>query len=201
MRVSREMRQNLILVAIGLLLTGLALVWLFPAFLRSGDHSTGEALIRSEFTLVDHRGRQVTQDDYAERWQLVFFGFTSCPDVCPTTLDRVTGVLEGLDEEAAEVAPLFITVDPERDTPPVMASYITAFDPRIVGLTGTPGQVTAALKSFRVYAQKVDQPGAAYTMDHSAFLYLMAADGSYVTHFPPQAEPEAIIAKIRGYLS
>lgn len=163
----------------------------------------GKALIASAFSLVDHNGKAVTNEDFAGKWQLVFFGFTYCPDVCPTTLNDVTLVLEELGDDADQVQPLFITVDPERDTPEVMADYVANFDPRIVGLTGSPEQIKAAAKAFRVYYAKVEQddlPGG-YTMDHSAFLYLMSPDGAYATHFGPRDEPTAIASEIRAYLS
>jgi protein SCO1/2 len=144
----------------------------------------------------------VTDADFAGRWQLVFFGFTYCPDVCPTTLATVSAALAELGEDADQVAPLFVTVDPERDTPAAMAEYLANFDPRIVGLTGSPEQIKAAAKAFRVYYARVDkddQPDG-YTMDHSAFLYLMGPDGDYAAHFSHQDDPGEIAGGIRGFL-
>ena len=162
----------------------------------------GEALIASEFALVDHTGKAVADEDFAGKWQLVVFGFTYCPDVCPTTLATVSAALEELGADADQVAALFITVDPERDTPPVLAEYLANFDPRIVGLSGSPEQIKAAAKEFRVYYAKVDKGDApdAYTMDHSAFLYLMDPDGDYATHFAPQDAATEIAASIRDFV-
>jgi len=168
----------------------------------SVEAQQGGALIKSEFALVDHTGRAVTESDFADGWQLVFFGFTYCPDVCPTTLATVSAVLEQLGADADKLAPLFITVDPERDTPKVMADYVAAFDPRIVGLTGSPEQVMQAAKSFRVYYAKAEQPGGSddYTMDHSAFVYLMDPHGHYAAHFSHNDAPDRIAERIRPYL-
>ena len=115
--------------------------WLLHNWLAPKQTARGTALINSEFSLVDHTGKPVTDEDFAGKWQILFFGFTSCPDVCPTTLNDVSLILEELGDGAEQVAPLFISVDPERDTPHVMAEYVANFDPRIVGLTGSPEQI------------------------------------------------------------
>jgi cytochrome oxidase Cu insertion factor (SCO1/SenC/PrrC family) len=163
---------------------------------------SGQALITSEFSLVDDTGKAVTEKDFAGKWQLVFFGFTYCPDVCPTTLTTVSTVMEELGDDADQVVPLFVTVDPERDTPAVLADYLANFDERIVGLTGSPEQIKAAAKAFRVYYAKVEQddlPGG-YTMDHSAFLYLMDPEGAYATHFSHQADVTEMAGAIREFI-
>ncbi|WP_158514231.1 SCO family protein [Labrenzia sp. CP4] len=116
--------------------------------------TVGEAAIRSDFSLIDHNGNRVTEADFLGRWQLVFFGFTYCPDVCPTTLAYLGNVLDRLGGEVEHVAPIFITVDPSRDTPQVMAEYVQAFHPKLVGLTGSEAEVAAAAQSFRVYYEK-----------------------------------------------
>jgi protein SCO1/2 len=192
-----------VIVAVGVI-GAAAAGWLLADRLtaHTGGGSSGEALIGSEFALIDHTGKAVTNEDFPGRWQLVFFGFTYCPDVCPTTLATVSAVLEELGEDAEQVAPLFVTVDPERDTPPVMAEYLANFDPRIVGLTGSPEQIKEAAKAFRVYYAKVDKddlPGG-YTMDHSAFLYLMDPDGNYAAHFSHQDDAAEIAGGIRDFL-
>ena len=173
-----------------------------PDRAASVEAQQGRALIKSEFALVDQTGRAVTERDFAGRWQLVFFGFTYCPDVCPTTLATVTAVLEELGADADKLAPLFITVDPERDTPKVMADYVAAFDPRIVGLTGSPEQVKQAAKSFRVYYAKAEQPGGSgdYTMDHSAFVCLVDPQGHYAAHFSHNEAPDKIAERVRPYI-
>ncbi|MFW8596365.1 SCO family protein [Cribrihabitans neustonicus] len=167
------------------------------------DHDThtvvysGEADIRSDFDLVDHTGRLVTEEDYADRWQLVFFGFTNCPDVCPTTLAYMATVLDLLDENADHVAPLFITVDPERDTPEVLADYVANFHPRLVGLTGTPNQATAVAQSFKVYhAHKADAEAPdGYTMAHAGHIYLMRPDGRFEAVFLEGDQPPEDLAE------
>ena len=162
--------------------------------------SVAQASVRSEFELVDHRGKVVTEADYADRWQLVFFGFTHCPDVCPTTLSMMARVLDLLGIDADRIAPLFITVDPERDTPPVLAEYVSAFHPGIVGLTGTAEQVRAAAASFRVFfGRETDQAAPdGYMMSHSGYIYLMRPSGVYEAVFSEHRdEPELIAAAIR----
>ena len=165
--------------------------------------STGQALITSDFELVDQEGRPARDEDYRGSWQLVFFGFTYCPDICPTGLTTISSVLDQLGPAGDRLVPLFITVDPERDRPEVLKEYLTSFHPKIIGLTGTAEQVAAASKGFRVYARKAERPDQpdGYTMDHSAFIYLMDPQGGYATHMSPQQPPEAIAAKIRDQLA
>lgn len=158
--------------------------------------------IRSEFDLVDQDGRAVDGEDLHGKWQLVFFGFTACPDICPTTLTNVTAVIDELGPEATrDLQPLLITVDPDRDTPPVLKEYLTSFDPRILGLTGTPEQVKTALRAFRVYAAKNPTEGDDYTVDHSTFIYLMDRQGGYATHFSSQVSIEDMTARLRDRLA
>lgn len=169
---------------------------------------SGEADIRSEFSLVDHTGKAVTQDDFAGRWQLVFFGFTNCPDICPTTLAYMGSVLDILGPNADRIAPLFVTVDPERDTPKVLASYVTNFHPRLVGLTGSKAQVTAAAEAFKVYHERLADEDAPdhYTMAHAGHIYLMRPDGSFEAVFiegdqPPEALAEEITMRFEKEVS
>ncbi len=143
--------------------------------------TVGESAIRSEFSLIDHNGNRVTEADFLGRWQLVFFGFTHCPDVCPTTLAYMANVLDRLGEEVERVAPIFITVDPSRDTPKVMAEYVQAFHPKLTGLTGSETEVAAAAQSFRVYYEKMEEETApdGYLMAHSGHIYLMTPEGRF----------------------
>ncbi len=164
-------------------------------------------IVTGEFSLIDHRGNAVTDQDYRGSWPLIFFGYTHCPDVCPTTLGVVGLVMDELGEDAARVQPLFITVDPERDTPEIMADYVAAFHPRIIGLSGSAEQVAAAAHSHRAYYAKAPvEEGAEigvteYAMDHSAYLYLMDPDGVYVHVFSPTDSADEIAAGIRGFLN
>jgi len=156
--------------------------------------------IKSDFSLVDHTGKLVTDEDYRGKWLLVFFGFTNCPDVCPTALNEIAEVMERLGKNAEKVQPLFITVDPERDTPDRMAEFVAAFDPRIIGLTGTPDQIKASTKSFKVYYGKEVQKGApdGYTMEHTASLYLIDPKGRFTRPYSYNATVDEISADLRG---
>ncbi len=163
----------------------------------------GEADVRSDFELVDHTGRAVTEADYADRWQLVFFGFTNCPDICPTTLAYMGSVLDLLGPEADRVAPIFITVDPARDTPEVMAEYVKNFHPALIGLSGTPAQTAAAAQSFKVYHEPMphDHAPDGYTMAHAGYIYLMTPDGQFEAVYQQQDQlPEALAAEIEKRL-
>jgi protein SCO1 len=164
---------------------------------RAAEASKVSSGFIGEFELVDQDGRMVRAEDLRGKYQLVFFGFTSCPDVCPMTLTNITAALEELGPDADLVHPLLISVDPARDTPAVLKEYLGPFDPRIIGLTGSADQVAAALKSFRVYASRRELDGNDYTVDHSTFIYLMDKNGEYLSHFSASAEVEALTAGIR----
>lgn len=176
------------LVLLSFALGGLAAMALLPGGrerLFSGVPSAGKALVGGPFSLVDHTGRRVTDKDFRGRYMLVFFGFTYCPDVCPSGLQVMAAALQKLGAKADRVTPILISVDPERDTPAQLADYVKSFDPRLVGLTGTREEVDAAAKAYRVYYKKVtdEKSTAGYTIDHTAIIYLMDPNGSYVTHF------------------
>lgn len=163
---------------------------------------SGAALIGGPFALVNHEGKTVTPQDFAGKHMLVFFGFTHCPDVCPAKLNNISIALDRLGPLAGEVTPIFITVDPERDTPERMAQYVSNFSARIVGLTGTPEEVRRAAQAYRVYFAKVEMPESAsgYLMDHSAFTYLMDENGQYVTHFAYGDSIEKMTERLRREL-
>jgi cytochrome oxidase Cu insertion factor (SCO1/SenC/PrrC family) len=148
------------------------------------------------FALTDHRGRAVTEADFAGRWLLVYFGFTWCPDVCPTELGTIAAALDAMGEASEAVTPLFITIDPQRDTVAQMAGYVERFHPRLVGLTGTPEQIAEVARRYRVYYARVNRPdqGGDYTMDHSSFIYLTGPDGRVRALFRAETPPEAIAA-------
>ena len=130
--------------------------------------------IGGPFVLTDQNDATVTEKNYEGQYKLMYFGFTSCPAICPTELQKITRVMDALGDGGKNIQPLFVTVDPERDTVDVMKSYLSQFHPRFVGLTGTPEQIAAMLKSYRIYANKVKTPEMSdYTMDHSSFVYLM----------------------------
>jgi protein SCO1/2 len=173
---------------------------------KSGEagsvQGTGQALIGGPFTLTDQTGKTVTQADYKGKYMLIYFGFTFCPDVCPTELQVMAGAVSTLGAKAAEVQPIFITVDPERDTADVLATYVKQFDPRLVGLTGTPEQIATVAKEYRVFYQKVkdEETSGDYTMDHSSIVYLMDPDGQFLTFFPPGVSPDEMSAKIASFM-
>jgi cytochrome oxidase Cu insertion factor (SCO1/SenC/PrrC family) len=163
----------------------------------------GEALVGGPFTLTDQHGAEVTEQDFAGRYRLIYFGYTYCPDVCPMSLANMTQALDLLPPEAAEqVVPIFITVDPERDTVEQLAEYAPLFHPRLVALTGSPEATKAAAQAYRVYFAKAgDTDSDAYLMDHSTFIYLMGPDGRYVRHFAHDAAPEEIATAIEAVIA
>jgi protein SCO1 len=158
------------------------------------------AAIGGPFKLTDQTGKEVTDQDMKGRPFLVFFGFTHCPDVCPTTLFEVSEILRALGPDADKMRALFITVDPERDTPTVMKDYLSSFDPHLSGLTGDPAAVAAVAKAYRVYFKKVPLDQGGYTMDHTAIVYLMDKEGRFVSPFSLKRPPEALAADLRKYL-
>jgi protein SCO1/2 len=187
---------------LGAFLCGLVLVFGAILFVTSHSSSTGPALaaVGGPFHLLDQDGKAVSDEDMKGRPFLVFFGFTHCPDVCPTALFDMSQVLHALGPDAGRIGALFITVDPERDTPAVLKDYLSNFDPHLRGLTGDPAAVNAALKAFRVYAKKVPLEGGDYTMDHTAVVYLMDKNGRFVAPFNMKRTAEAEVADLRGYL-
>ena len=158
------------------------------------------AEIGGPFSLVDHHGKPVTDRDYLGKPTLVFFGFTHCPNVCPTTLFEITNQLEELGPDADRLNVLFITVDPERDTPQQLALYLSSFDPRITGLTGAPENILAAEKAYHIYAKKVSTEDGGYTMDHTATVAVMNSRGHYVDAMHYQAPSTTTRAKLRRLL-
>ena len=158
------------------------------------------AAIGGPFKLIDQNGREVTDQDLKGRPFLVFFGFTHCPDVCPTTLFEVSEIFRALGPDADRTRALFITVDPERDTPAVIKDYLSSFDPRLSGLTGDPATIAAVAKAYRVYFKKVPLDQGGYTMDHTAIVYLMDKDGRFVSPFSLKRTPDAAAADLRRYL-
>ncbi len=158
-------------------------------------------MIGGPFELVDQDGKTVTRDSFAGRFVLMSFGFTFCPDVCPTELSQMAATMDLLGDEAERLQPVFVTVDPERDTPEAIGQYVRQFHPRFIGLTGTPEQIATAAGAYKVYYSKVEQDGGYYTMDHSTFLYLLGPDGTTVDIFPYGTDPEDLAARIREHMS
>ena len=195
-------RTARVLLALGAFVAGLVL---FSAviFIVTGRGPSPIAMpsaVGGPFNLIDQNGKSITDQDMKGKPFLVFFGFTHCPDVCPTTLFDVSEVFRALGPDAKDVRALFVTVDPERDTPAVLKDYLSSFDPRIVGVTGDEASITAAEKAYRVYAKKVPTDGGGYTMDHTAIVYLMNKDGRFVTPFNMKRRPEEAAADLKRYL-
>ena len=175
------LRLALIAVAAFAITAGVVAFWPKPERAAVG---TGESLIGGAFALTDAEGKRRTDAEFRGKHVLVFFGFANCPDFCPTALVTISQALEKLGPKAEKVAPLFITVDPERDTPAELKNYAQNFDQRIVMLTGGAEDIAAAARAYRVYyAKKPLEKAGEYTMDHSSYIYLMGPDGKYITHF------------------
>jgi len=165
--------------------------------------STGGPAIGGPFTLENGTGKLVTDRDFRGKFMLVYFGYTYCPDVCPTTLNAVAAALDKLGPKAKDLTPVFITVDPQRDTPQVIRQYAAAFSPAIVGLTGTPGEIANVAREYRVYyAKHVTGPGPNdYSMDHSSILYFMGRDGHFIAPVRADESPAEMAAELEKLMS
>ena len=172
-----------------------AFVVLAPKTQEAGTSSVG-----GPFSLTTQDGQRVTERDYAGRTHLVFFGFTHCPDVCPTTLQQIGDVLQALGPKGRDVRALFIAVDPERDTPEALKTYLASFDPRIVGLTGSPEEVNAAVKAYRAYVRKVPTKDGDYTMEHTALVYVMNGQNRFLNALNLARPPEEAAAELAKML-
>ncbi|GEO98262.1 SCO family protein [Methylobacterium haplocladii] len=166
-------------------LSAAAMMYLAP----KNDQAVRSA-VGGPFTLVNQDGKTVTERDFAGATHLVFFGFTHCPDVCPTTLQQITDVLAALGPKADRLKVAFVTVDPERDTPEVLKTYLSSFDSRITGLTGTPEQVAATVKAYRGYARKVEGKDGDYVMEHTALVYVVDGRNDFVSALNLQRPPQ-----------
>ena len=184
------------------LLLTLCFLYLIPnwALASQENQTAGASLIGGSFDLMDNRGRSVTDKDYQGKYRLVFFGFTSCPSVCPLGLQRMASALKKIDDAKNKIIPLFITVDPERDTPEVMTRYLNQYHAGFIGLTGTKKQLNDVAKAYRAYASKEQDPHSDnYTYDHSAVIYLMDKKGHYLTHFSDQTSVKDMSTIIEKY--
>jgi protein SCO1 len=157
--------------------------------------------IGGPFRLVDQNGKTVTDADLKGKWSLVYFGYTHCPDACPTALNDIAIALDELGPQRNAVRPVFVTVDPERDTPAVLKSYVTAFDAPILALSGTPEEIAQAAKGYRVYYAKHPEAGGDYSMDHSSVIYVMDPEGRFTASFTQENSPEEIAERLKKLLS
>jgi protein SCO1/2 len=162
---------------------------------------TGKALIGGSFELVDQDGKTRTDAEFRGKYMMVFFGYTHCPDFCPTGLQAMAETLDALGKDAEKIQPIFITIDPDRDTPKVMKEYVANFHKRLIGFTGSDAQIAKAAKAYRVYYARAGKPGSEdYAMDHSTFTYFMGPDGKYLTHFSHGTPPKKVAERIRKLL-
>jgi protein SCO1/2 len=158
------------------------------------------AAIGGPFQLTDQHGKAVTDKNLKGKPTLIFFGYTHCPDVCPTSLFEISEVLRAMGKDADKVNAVFISVDPERDTPATMKDYLSSFDPHLEGLSGDPAETAKVITSYRVYAKKVPTKDGDYTMDHTALIYLMDRDGRFVSPFNLKRTPEEAAVELKRYL-
>lgn len=178
----------------------LAALFAAPALAQSLPSSALQGPIGGPFVLIDQAERRVTERDFLGRYLLVYFGYTYCPDICPTELATMTAALDDLGDAAKDVVPVFITVDPERDTPAQLKDYAALFHPRLVALTGTPAQVRAAARAYRVTFAKYNIVDAGdYQMDHSSFVYLMGPDGRFIAAFAHGTPADTIAESLKLY--
>ena len=202
-------RQRILMIVLGALAATALLLLLWtrlqgPAMTGSG--TGGAPDIGGPFSLTDHHGQRITETALLDHLTLIYFGYTSCPDVCPVELQNIGAAFDRLSGESpaklARLQGFFITVDPARDTQAALADYMPNFHPKIAGLTGTSGEIAAAAKAYRVYFSKAaGAPDAeAYLVDHSGIVYLMGPDGKFLAHFSPNTPADQIAAKLREYL-
>jgi protein SCO1/2 len=194
--VAAVLLAGVLILAAGALL---GLAW------RETPKGAGSTLLASaiggSFQLVDQNGKAVSDADLKGKWQLLFFGYTHCPDTCPTALNEISLALDRLGKKRDEVEIVFITVDPERDTPEVLKSYVQSFDAGIIALTGSPDQVAQAAKAYRVYYAKHPRADGGYDMDHSAVIYVMNPQGRFTATFTPDSTADAIAERLQKLLS
>jgi protein SCO1/2 len=164
------------------------------------SHAPDGLSVGGPFSLTDGQGHRVTSATYGGEWRLVYFGYTHCPDACPTTLSKLGAALDKLPApDRARIRVLFITVDPARDTPAVVGDYAQAFGPEFVGLTGTPAELEPVEDEFHVYARRHDLAGGDYAMDHSSIIYVMGPDGRFVGLLDDGLSPDELATRLRGF--
>jgi protein SCO1 len=178
-----------------------ALCVFYGASIGGASHEAKEALIGGPFTLVDDTGATVTEKTLAGKPYAMYFGYTFCPDVCPTTLLDLSRWIKKLGPQAEKLNYVFVSIDPERDTPSLMHTYLSSFDKHIRGFTGTPEQVAEIAKVYRVYYKKIPTDDGSYTMDHSAVIYLMSSEDKLVTVIPYQEDDISALAKLENLVA
>jgi len=190
-------RHVRLILVLGAFLAGLVLCGAIILLAQNGPQV---AAIGGPFRLINQDGQTVTDQNYKGRPFLVFFGFTHCPEICPTTLFEVSEIIRNLGPDGDRMRAVFITVDPERDTPAALKEYLSSFDPRLSGLTGDPDAIAAVAKSYRAFYRKVPLEQGGYTMDHTAIVYLMDKQGRFVAPFSLKRTTDASAAELRKHL-
>ncbi len=201
--MSPAAKRGLILLFAGIAVLLGILAYDFRAFFPNGleGEQVAPVAIGGEFTLTDQNGVERRPEDFRGKLMLVYFGYTFCPDACPTALQDMSRAIDIMGNKGDAVQPIFITIDPARDTVEQMKLYASNFHPRLVALTGTPEQIAAAAKAYRVYYEKGKSTGGDdYLMDHTSFIYLMGPDGKYLSHFPPGTTAEQMAAAMEKHL-
>jgi len=191
-------RTSTVLLVCALVLSATAGLLLWR--LGDGGLDAAPASVGGPFRLIDQDGHVRTDKDFRGRWVLAYFGYTYCPDVCPTTLALMANVLGKLGPEATRVAPVFVTVDPERDTPSVLKTYLASFGQHFVGLTGKPADIAKVAHAYRVYYAKHPLGGGNYSVDHSSVIYLLDTDGKFVKAYDDSATASAIAADLKSQM-
>jgi protein SCO1 len=195
MKVRPSLVLGPVLFLVGLIALGAAFVAFRPQVPTA--QSVGASLVGGPFKLIDQSGQEFTDRSVAGKPFLVFFGFTHCPDVCPTKLFEISQVLNAMGDRANDLQVLFVTVDPERDTPAAMKNYVSAFSDRILGVSGEPAEVQAMVKDYNIHSAKVPLQDGDYTMDHTASMILQDADGNFVGTIASEESGEAGLAKLQ----
>ena len=193
-------RRSVLIFAAAVLLIAAGLggyAWMSRQMAEPGG--TGVALVGGPFSLTDQDGHKVSEKDFLGKHMLVFFGYTYCPDICPTELQVMLAALDAMGPRSEQIRPVFVSVDPERDTPEVLKSSVENFGPGLTGLTGTPEEIAAVAKAYRVYYAKSGDLASpdAYLMDHSSIMYLMGPDGSFVKHFPYTTDVAKLASELK----
>ena len=190
--------KKLLLVTLVIMLTCISSGWA-EAPLQGEDEQSDSGIV-PRYLLMDYQGRAITDQDFSGSYQLISFGYTSCPDICPTTLSQMSLIMGKLGKQAVRLQPLFVTVDPDRDTPEVLHRYTASFHPRIIGLTGSPELVRRAADHFKVRYEKYFEPGAAldrYSVDHTVGMYLLGPDGQFLAKFAYDMPLAEVVERIR----
>ena len=200
-------KSLIIWLSIVFFISGTILVFGFNYYLNVGSDIKEKAStslnIGGPYSAVDHNGQNITEKNFLGKLQLIFFGYTYCPDICPTALTEISAALDLLGGQADQITPIFITIDPERDTPEYLKEYVAYFHPKTIGLSGSLEQIKAIARAYRIYFAKAKEDDGAsdeYLLDHSSITYLMGKDGKYLAHFSIGTSAEEIARRIRKYL-